>query len=68
MKCPCGSNMELIKTPRPGRLYKKIIMVQNVPLYICPDCEDRYCTGSDSLRFASRVRQAYKDGLESIEF
>lgn len=67
-ECVCGGMARLQYKNQPGRVKDRIVIIKNVPILYCEDCEEEYMTGPDSLRFAQRVRKAVESGAEELEF
>lgn len=68
LKCICGEYANLHYMSKLGRLGEQSIIVHNVPVYVCHNCQDKFMTGADSKRFANRVRDAVNMRLEYIDF
>ncbi|MBT2282209.1 YgiT-type zinc finger protein [Paenibacillus polymyxa] len=45
-----------------------MVIIKNVPILYCEDCEEEYMTGPNSLRFAERVKKAVEWGVNELEF
>ncbi len=67
-KCICGSCVELNHMTKLGRINDTLIQVFNVPVYTCNDCGYSYMIGSDSIKFAKKVDEAYYKKIDKISF
>lgn len=67
-KCMCGESADLKYIAKLGRINNTLITVNNVPVYVCNNCNENFMNGSDSLRFSERVRYAFDNNKDEIEF
>lgn len=67
-KCICGSYARINYITKIGRVNGTLIQVLNVPVYVCNDCDYSFMIGSDSIKFAKKVQEAYDKKMDSISF
>ncbi|MCM3367841.1 YgiT-type zinc finger protein [Bacillus safensis] len=67
-RCYCGNNAKLTHQNKYGRVKEKLIRVENVPVYSCEECNEQFISGSDSLVYAVRLKEAYAENKNTIAF
>ena len=68
MKCYCGNRAELQYLDTPVRVDKIVVVVKNVPAYLCNRCREEILSGPTSLKLADRAKIAAEQHLDEIEF
>lgn len=67
-RCYCGNSAKLTHQNKYGREKEKLIRVENVPVYSCEECNEQFISGSDSLTYAIRLKEAYDENKNTITF